>query len=213
MRSRSIAFALAVATICSPMVSLLAQGGNPGSGSQPSAASAPAASQGSATIENQIIAYDVLRGLAATIAERVQKNCNCGRVLLPDTNSQSEIITAKAFDVSVSALVDSYDALGGQGGTAPVRAEAAPSLSDVAALLTAIKSSAAYSNQNFLPTTQSMITLVSIALHGKNIAVRTTNLPGNLDVGVNQVQSEIGRIKEAQKQAKERVQKEPKEQG
>jgi hypothetical protein len=209
MKSKLILFVLGATIVCLSTPSLWAQGGS--SGSQPAAASTPTASQGSATIENQIIAYDIQRQIAAQIAERVKKNCNCSRVLLPDPNSQSEIITAKAFDVTVSALVDAYNSLGGQSGPAPIRAEVAPTLSDVAALLTAIKSTAVYTNQNFQPTTQSMITLLSIALHDKNIAVRSTNLPGNLDDGVNEVQKKISSIEQAQKNAKERVQKEPKE--
>lgn len=181
-----------------------------GQASSQSAGASATASQGNATVENQIIVYDVLRSMAGRIAERVKNNCNCDRVLLPDPNSQSEIITAKAFGVSVGALVAAYNVLGGDG-RPPVIAEAAPTLTDIGTLLTAIKSSAAYSNQNFQPTTQSMVTLLSIALHDKNVAVRTTNLPGNLDAGVNEVQKAIGAIEEAQKKAKERVQKEPKE--
>jgi len=213
MKSKLMLFALGVTIICLPALSLWAQGGS--SGSQPSAASGPSASQGSATIENQIIAYDVLRQMAVQIAERVKKTCNCDRVLLPDPNSQSEIITAKAFDVSVKALVDAYNRLGG-GGAPSISAAAVPGLSDIASLLTAIKSSATYSNQNFQPTTQSMVTLLSIALRAKDandksVAVRTTNLPGNLDGGVTEVQTEIGNIQDAQKRAKARVQIEPKE--
>jgi gas vesicle protein len=208
VKPRSIVFAMALATVCSSTVSLWSQGGS--SGSQSSGSSAPSASQGSATIENQIIAYDVLRQIAGKIAEKVKENCKCDRVLLPDPNSQSEIITARAFDVSVKALVEAYNGFGG-GGAPSIIAAAVPGLSDIASLLTAIKSSATYSNQNFQPTTQSMVTLLAIELHKKNIAVRTTNLPGNLDDGVNEVQTKIGNIEDAQKRAKERVQKEPKE--
>lgn len=206
VKARSIVFAIAAAIVYSSTLSLWAQGGNSGSGSQPSAASAPSASQGSATIENQMIAYEVLRQMAGQIAERVKAKCNCSTVLLPDPNSQSEIITAKAFDVSAKALVDAYQASGGKGAP-PIHADAfAPTLSDVAALFTAIKSSAVYSNQNFQPTAQSMITLLSIALSGEKVAVRTTNLPGDLDVGVKAVQEKIGEIEKAQKDAKGRIQ-------
>ena len=200
MKPRSIVFAIAIAIVCSSTVSQ-AQGGN-----SPSQSSGPSASQGSATIENQMIAYEVLRQMAGQIAERVKANCNCSTVLLPDPNSQSEIITAKAFDVSARALVDAYGAVAGKGAP-PIRVEVfAPTLSDAAALLTAIKSSAAYSNQNFQPTTQSMITLLSIALNAGKVAVRTTNLPGDLDAGVKAVQDKIGEIEKAQKDAKGRIQ-------
>ena len=148
--------------------------------------------------------------MARQIAERVRTKCNCSTVLLPDPNLQSEIVTAKAFDVSVQALVDAYGTVGTKA-AAPIQFEAAfaPTLSDVASLLTAIKSSAAYSNQNFQPTTQSMITLLSDALHDKdkdkNIAVRTSSLPGDLDFGVKAVQKKIGDIEQAQKDAKGRI--------
>lgn len=68
----------------------------------------------------------------------------------------------------------------------------------------AIKSSAAYSNQNFQPTTQSMITLLTAALQEK-VAVRTSSLPGDLDAGVTAVQKKIGEIEAAQKEAKGRI--------
>jgi hypothetical protein len=201
MRSIIIAMVLAV-TASTP---IWAQGsGNSPASSSPSTAG-PSGSQGSATIENQMITYEVLRQMAGKIAERVKANCECGTVLLPDPNSQSEIVTAKVFDVSVQALVHAYGEVGGQGAP-PIHIEAAfvPTLSDVASLLTAIKSSAAYSNQNFQPTTQSMITLLSTALKGE-VAVRTSSLPGDLDVGVAAVQKEIGEIEEAQKEAKGRI--------
>jgi hypothetical protein len=199
----------AVILLCGATISV------PGQASSQSAGGSAAASQNNATIENQIIAYDVLRQIAGKIAEKVKENCKCDRVLLPDPNSQSEIITAKAFDVSVKALVDAYNRLGG-GGAPSISAAAVPGLSDIASLLTAIKSSATYSNQNFQPTTQSMVTLLSIALRAKDatdkgVAVRTTNLPGNLDGGVYDVQTMIGNIQDAQKRAKVRVQNEPKE--
>ena len=200
---------LAVAMVWGLTISLCGQA------SSQSVGGGAAASQNNATIENQIIAYDALHQMAGQIAERVKKNCNCNTVLLPDPNSQSEIITAKAFDVSVLALVQAYDAIGVQ---PPIHVEvfAVPGLSDIASLLSAIKSSATYSNQNFQPTTQSMITFLSSALEDKNIAgrsvaLRTAGLPGNLDDGVRELQGSLAKIKDAQRGAKERVQKGPKE--
>src|SRR5215469_4833828 len=172
-----------IITILCASVSLCAQGNNSGN------PSGPAASQGSATIENQMIAYDVLRQIADQMAERVAQNCKCTNVLFNDPNAQSQIITAKAFDVSAQALINAYKALGPK-----VEALATPSLSDIAALLGAIKSSATYSNQNFQPTPQSMITLLSIALNKKNIALRTSILPGDLDAGAKGVQDKLNEI-------------------
>jgi hypothetical protein len=182
-----------------------AQGSGVSPASSSPASASSSASPGSATIENQMITYEVLRQMAGKIAERVKAKCDCSTVLLPDSNSQSEIVTAKAFDVSVLALVHAYGEVAGPGAP-PIHIEAAfaPSLSDVASLLTAIKSSAAYSNQTFQPTTQSMITLLTAALQGE-VAVRTSSLPGDLDVGVAAVQEKIGEIEEAQKEAKGRI--------
>lgn len=201
MRSIILAMALAIA-VSTPVG---AQGSGSSSASSSPASAGPSASQGSATIENQMITYEVLRQMAGTIAERVKAKCGCSTVLLPDPNSQSEIVTAKAFTVSVLALVHAYGEVGGQG-AAPIHIEAAfaPTLSDVASLLTAIKSSAAYSNQTFQPTTQSMITLLTVALQEK-VAVRTSSSPGDLDKGVERVQEEIKGIEDAQKAAKERI--------
>lgn len=201
MRSIMLGMVLVV-TASTP---IWAQGSSNSSASSSPSSAGPSASQGSATIENQMITYEVLRQMAGKIAERVKANCNCDTVLLPDPNSQSEIVTAKAFDVSVQALVHAYGEVGGQGAP-PIHTEAAfaPTLSDIASLLTAIRSSAAYSNQNFQPTTQSMVTLLSAALKDE-VAVRTSSLPGDLDVGVAAAQKEVGEIKEAQNKAKGRI--------
>ena len=200
---RSIVLAMVLAIAATTPIRAQGSGASPASSSPAGASSS--ASQGSATIENQMITYEVLRQMAATIAKRVKAKCGCSTVLLPDPNSQSEIVTAKAFDVSVLALVHAYGEVAGQGAP-PIRIEAAiaPTLSDVASLLTAMKSSAAYSNQTFQPTAQSMTNLLTAALQGE-VAVRTSSLPGDLDLGVAAVEKKIGEIEEAQKEAKGRI--------
>lgn len=203
MKPKSMAFAIAIAVViaCSSSLSLWAQGGNSPSSQQPSA---PSASQGSATIENQMITYEVLRQMAAQIADRVALSCqppNCNSVLLADPNAQSEMITAKAFDNSAEALRKAYVALVPHG----AEAAAAPSLSDVASLLTAVKSSATYSNQNFQPTSQSIVTLLTIALDNKRkgLLLRTSTLPGDVGAAAQAVQLQLGDIAKAQKEVKD----------
>lgn len=190
---RTIAFA---AIACLLSVSVSAQGGGSNSGSQ----SGPSASQGSATIENEIIAYKVLGTQAGQIADRVAKVCvppACANVLLTDPNAQSENVTAKGFKVSADALGKAYDGVEPSG----PRAEVAPSLSDIAALLTAIKSTAAYSNQTFQPTTQSMITLLSKQLNARHIALWTSAAPGNLDAGLESVKAKLNDLAQKKKDA------------
>jgi hypothetical protein len=170
-------------------VPLWGQGGGPGSGSQ-----SPSASQGSATIENEIIAYNVLGTKAGQIADRVAAICKplaCTNVLLTDTNSQSEIITAKGFEVTAKALGDAYEGVEPAG----ERAEALSDfLSAAGPLLTAIRSSATYSNQTFQPTTQSIITLLTSALHAKGIALWVSTAPGDIQAGLENVKGALGTI-------------------
>ena len=81
-----------------------------------------------------------------------------------------------------------------------LQSEAAVSdyLSAAGTLISAIRSTATYSNQNFQPTTQSMTTLLTLALKSKNIALRTTSLPGNLDSAADAVLQQIKDIGVAQ---------------
>jgi hypothetical protein len=191
-------------------VPLWAQGSGSGSGSQSPSSLAPSASQGSATIENEIIAYKVLADQAGQIADRVAAVCkptdaspNCKSVLLTDPNSQSEIVTAKGFEASAKALEDAYDNVEPAG----ARAEALSDfLSAAGPLLTAIRSSAAYSNQTFQPTTQSMTTLLTKSLGAKGIALWTTGAPGNLDAGLENVKTKLSGIAQKKKDAYTRAQ-------
>jgi hypothetical protein len=206
MKSKFTRIVVMAAITCLSALSLSGQGGASGSGSQPSV---PSPSQSSATIENEIIAYKILGTQSGQIADRVVASCKpqnapptCTNVLLTDPNSQSEIITANGFEISAKALADAYDSVE----PAVAGAEAAPTLSDIAALLTAIKSSAVYSNQTFQPTTQSMITLLSKELHGKGIALWTSAAPGNLDAGLANVRNVLNNIAEKRKEAYTRVQ-------
>jgi len=125
-------------------------------------------------------------------------------VLLTDPNAQSEIITAKGFGASADALGKAYDGVEPSG----PRVEAAPSLSDIATLLTAIKSTAAYSNQTFQPTTQSMVTLLSKELQTRGIALWTSAAPGNLDAGLENVKARLNDIAQKKKDSYTRVQSE-----
>lgn len=210
MKKKPILSIVIAAMVCGSTLSLWAQGSTPA----PQAPSTPSASQGSATIQNQMMAYDVLRRVAVAIANRTASEClkinkagsdsqpTCN-VLLNDPNAQSEIVTANAFDQSVTALKNAYD-------NASPKAEApslAPvSIGDIASLLTAIKSTATVTNQNFQPTTQSMTTLLSIALNQKNVALRTSTLPGNLKDASQRVQDKLGEIAKARQAAQGRIQ-------
>jgi hypothetical protein len=202
MKSIILAMALAIAA----STPVRAQGSNSSPASSSPASAGP--SQGSATIENQMITYEVLRQMASQIAGRVSLKCkpsNCSSVLLTDPNAQSEIITANGFEVSAKALADAYDSVE----SSLARAEAAPTLSDIAALLTAIKSTAVYSNQTFQPTTQSMITLLSKGLHTTPIALWTSSAPGNLDGGLGNVKAKLNDVAQKKKDAYARAQREP----
>jgi hypothetical protein len=180
-----------------------AYGQSPSGGNSPNSSSAPSASPGSATIENQMIAYEVLRQMASQIADSVataaarkdQPFCtatNPGSVLLADPSALFQIAAYKSFRSSAEALKNAYGA-GGAGGTASAEAFADVS-SGLASLLGAIKNTATYTNQNFQPTTQSMTNLLSLALKNRGYALRTVALPGDIEVASDSVQRVLNEI-------------------
>ena len=209
MRPKSRLVDIAVAIVCLSNPFLWAQGGNSPASSQPSA---PSATQGSATIENQMIAYEVLRGMAYQIAARTSKQvCNpsCekakrGEVLLADPTAIAEIVSTEAFNSSAAALCAAYQAPPPSPcedlAPATARAQAfSDTTTAVAGLLTAIRSTATYSNQNFQPTPQSMVNLLSRAMNDTDIDLRTSALPGDLDRAMKDVQGTITIIAKAQR--------------
>jgi len=177
--------------------------------------SAPAASQGSATIENQMIAYEVLRQMAGQIAATVSadagtssKACtsaNPGEVLLADPSASAEITAYNSFHLLGKSLQDAY--------APPDRNAAAqfvaPSLSDIAMLLSAIKNTATYTNQTFQPTPQSMITLLGMALKDadKGFALRTVGSPGDIDTAATEINSRLDAISKARLEANDKTRK------
>jgi hypothetical protein len=193
-------------------VPVWAQGGGSGSGSQSPSPSGPSASQGTATVENEIIAYKVLADQAGQIADRVAAICKpkdasaeCKSVLLMDPNSQSEIVTAKGFEASAKALAQAYDSIEPVGAHAEALSDF---LSAAGTLLTAIRSSATYSNQTFQPTAQSMTTLLTKALNAKGIALWTSGAPGNLDAGLEIVKTNLNGIAQKKNEAYTRARSE-----
>jgi hypothetical protein len=203
-----------IVLLCLSTLSLWGQGGSSGSPS----ASGPSASQGSATIENQMIAYEVLRRIAQQIAAATSRvvcppasptganpcpGTSRGAILLTDPLAMSEIISAKSFDTSAAALCAAYQAPAPSPcDKLPHPAAVAEAFADtttaVSGLLTAIKNSAAYSNQNFQPTTQSMINLLSGEMSKLNIALRSSSLPGDLDKATRDVQNVFAVLAKAQ---------------
>jgi hypothetical protein len=180
-------------------------------GSSSSSSSSPSSSSGSpgsATIENQMIAYEVLRQMAGQIADEVaatrnqmgQMFCtatNPGAVLLADPSAQFQIAAYKSFKSSAAALTKAYNTGGGGGGGAASAEAFADVSSSIASLLGAIKNTATYSNQNFQPTTQSMTNLLSLALKNKNYALRTVALPGDIEAASDKVQDALNEISRA----------------
>ena len=213
MKSKFASIVVKFVLICLSTLSVWAQGSSSGSGSQSTSSSATSASHGSATIENEIIAYNILETQAEQIAVRVATICKpsnspqkCTNVLLTDPNEQSELITANGFEVSAQALEPAYDDVE----PASVTAEALSDyLSAAGPLLTAIRSSAAYSNQTFQPTTQSMITFLTKALNAKGIALWASTALGNLKAGLDNVKNALGAITKKRNDAYGRAQKDP----
>ena len=180
-------------------------GQSPNSSNSSSSSSSPsaqsAASPGSATIENQMIAYEVLRQMAGQIAGKVSEaaarkdqtfctTSNPGAVLLADPSALFEISAYKSFTLSVNALTKAYAGAGG------LSAQAFDA-SGVAALLTAIKNTATYTNQSFQPTTQSMNTLLALAMKDKGYSLRTVALPGDIEVAAEKIQQMLNDISQA----------------
>jgi hypothetical protein len=170
------------------------------------ASTAPASSQGSEPIESQIIAYRALGKIAAYLAPRIAKDiCNqaspCNTpttLLLADANSLFEIASYVSFNKASSLLINQYQAVT-PGIVHPN--EFSDSTTAVASLITAIKSSAVYTNQNFQPTTQSFTTLLSQDLKHQKIAVRNSAIPGDQTEAEQYIQDALKSVFDAQKKA------------
>jgi hypothetical protein len=166
------------------------------------------ASQGSATIENQMIAYEILRKMAGQIANKVSATArsgaqpcttdNPGEILLADPSAFAAITSYKAFSLSAAALQSAYAA----GTTGGPHVEAfADTTSALASLLGAIKNTATYSNQNFQPTTASMVVLLGLALRDKGYSLWVTTQPGDIDAAAEKIQATLTGISQTRANA------------
>ena len=173
-----------------------------------SSSATPSATQGTATIENQLITYEVLRQMSDQIATGVSENAHSctnatpGNVLLYDPSAIAEITMYKSFLLSADALTVAY------GGKLEGEIQAfafSDAASAVASLLTAIKNSATYTNQTFQPTTQSMTTLLTMSLKAKNYFLRTASLPGDLDSASEFIQGKLNEISLARRNADDKT--------
>jgi hypothetical protein len=201
MRSKSLSLILAIVWLSIGSVYGQSPNSSNSSSSSSSPSAQPAASPGSATIENQMIAYEILRQMAGQIAGKVsdaaarkgQTFCTTskpGAVLLADPSALFQISAYKSFTLSVDALKKAYAGAGG------FNAQAFDA-SGVAALLTAIKNTATYTNQSFQPTTQSMNTLLALAMKDKGYSLRTVALPGDVEVAAEKIQQMLNDISQA----------------
>ena len=194
MRANRLASISAVACVAVMCSALSAQTGG-----------AAAASQGSAPIETQIIAYRALGKIAGDLAARLATDickgsaCSGGStraVLLADTNSLTELAGYRSFEQTVGLLEQQYGAL--TPGLHP-RGFGDATLG-AGSLLGAIRSSATYTNQNFQPAAQSFITLLNVNLKHAGIELRTSASPGDQTAALDFVQKELGGVFNAQKQ-------------
>ncbi len=164
-----------------------------------------AASQGSAAVETQMIAYRALGKIAENLAGRVAmdlcKGAVCAgdgktAVLLAEANSLAELASYRSFEQAVGSLTQQYAAL--EPGVHP------RGFGDVTlgagSLIAAIRSSATYTNQNFQPTAQSFVTLLSVDLQHAGLVLRTAGSPGDQIAAQQYVEKELGGVFAAQKQ-------------
>jgi hypothetical protein len=169
---------------------------------QVTAASASAApTQGTSPIESQIIAYKVLAQLAKRLAGTVtDSNCmpgppvTCNPILLSDTSTLFEMSSYVTFEEVVNKLKDGYDELSGT----PAAHAFADTTQSVASLITAIKSSAVYTNSNFQPTPQSFLAVLNQDLLNNKVALRTSTLPGDQSSATLDLQADLKRVFTAQ---------------
>jgi hypothetical protein len=173
-----------------------------------SSGAAPSATQGTATIENQLITYEVLRQMSDQIATKVSENAHSctdaapRSVLLYDPSAIAGITMYKSFLLSADALTVAY---GGKLEGEIQEFAFSDAASAVSSLLTAIKNSATYTNQTFQPTTQSMTTLLTMSLRAKEYSLRTTSLPGDLDSASEFIQGKLNEISLARRNADDKT--------
>jgi hypothetical protein len=150
-----------------------------------------APTQGSASIESQLLAYQTLGKLAGRISIEVKsKVCTgaaCKPVLLTDSLAMTDLAAYKAYDEALKNLQSGYGGIGG----AAAELAFADSTSAVASLITAIKSSAVYTNANFQPTPQSFLALLysQLITDPNPITLRTSALPGDQATATLDVQA------------------------
>ncbi|MGD0469221.1 MAG: hypothetical protein ABSA54_12665 [Terriglobales bacterium] len=155
----------------------------------PTAPAAPTGPSGTATVENQIIVYQTLSDIADELSKRIRLNGGTTknapkRIFMQDINGVTEITSLQSFLLTRAALLDGYKHIqaGFVMGGAPNEY-----MSAAASLITAVKSSATYTNQTFQPSATSMVNLLTASLHddskgtkGGSVAVWSSQNPGDL---------------------------------
>ena len=172
-------------TICWPL--LAGAQTTPTTTNKPAPASAEGAptaagASGNAAIETEMLSYEAMNTIAHEVASRIGKarQSGCGeKVLIQDSSTISQITAFESFDVTTGRLLNSYKRTGAgfvSGGTVT------DTLSQVTGILTAIRSTAAYTSQTFQPSVASMSNLMATEL-GKltpSYSAYSTTNPGDL---------------------------------
>lgn len=164
-------------------------------------AAAAAASQGSASIETQIISYRALADIANQLATQIKAdNGTCkpsnATYLLADSSTAFEMDADTSFEAEADALITEY-----RGNAAFHPFTFADNGQTAAAIATAIKSSATYTNWNFQPTTQSFVTLLTVSLNAESLKLATAQSPGDRPAAQVDVEKTIKNVLDAQHNA------------
>ncbi|MGA9584716.1 MAG: hypothetical protein WBQ95_05265 [Terracidiphilus sp.] len=175
----------------------------PTSANKPASADGtPAASgaSGNAAIETEMLSYEAMNTIAHEIALRLggANPSGCGqKVLMQDSSTIAQITAFEAFDVTTGRLLNSYKRTGEgfvSGGTVT------DTLSQATGILTAIRSTAAYTSQTFQPTAASMSNLMAAQL-GKlspSFSVYSTTNPGDLLAASKAISDRMSELDDAQ---------------
>ena len=163
---------------------------------------APASgSSGNASIETEMLSYEAMNTIAREIASRIGKtSADCGqKALAQDASTIAQLTAYGAFDGTTSRLLSAYKHVfaGMVSGGA-----ASDALTEVTGVLTAIRSTAAYTSQTFQPTAASMSNMLTAQLGSlpQPVALYSTASPGDLLGASVDVNKRLADIDEAQSQ-------------
>lgn len=177
------------------------QSPSPGKTSPSPAENTPSpTASGNVSVETQMLSYAAMNAIAREIASRIAAHSSdqCAHtILVQDQNTIAQLTAFEAFRATMKALLNSY-----RQRKAGFVAGGAPSdyLSEAASIMTAIRSTATYTNQAFQPSAASMSNMLITQLGNltPSFALYSSTAPGDLLAAGQQINQQLADVDNAQ---------------